>query len=84
MSSIGSNEQTVLLEHLYATGASTERELEVALGDVDQIGPDDIAEWATDAAEVGLVEQTAGSTAVRRWRITDAGRRAIGNNPDRS
>jgi hypothetical protein len=59
------------------------RQLEDAAGDVDQIDRRAVAEWAADAIARDLIEPTPGSDAVRRWNITDAGRRAIGNEPGR-
>lgn len=83
MTDIGLEEETALLEYLFEHGASTERTLEQALGDVRHIVEGDIADWAVDAEDRGLIEQVQGSTAVRRWQITDDGRRVIGNEPGR-
>jgi len=41
-----------------------------------------VAEWCQSAAERRLIEATAGSTAVERWNITDAGGRFISNDLD--
>lgn len=72
-----------LLKKLFEDGAMTERQLEVTAGDVDQIDRHVIAEWCAKAAERGLIETTLGGGPVRRWNITDAGRRVIGNEPGR-
>ncbi len=80
---LGGATEQLLLTKLFEDGAMTERQLEVAAGDVDQIDEQTIAEWCESAAERGLIEATVGSTSVRRWNITDAGRRAIGNEPGR-
>ena len=75
--------EVLLLTKLFEDGAMTERQLEVAAGDVDQIDAEAIAEWAESVAERGLIELMEGSPVVRRWKITDAGRRHIGNEPGR-
>ena len=73
------NQEHLLLKHLLGEGSRTEKQLEQALGDVDQIDSAAIAAWAENAAERGLIEPTLGSgSAVRRWNITDAGRVRIG------
>jgi hypothetical protein len=69
---------SALLRHLQRDGAQTERQLEGALGDVDQIGPGDISEWADWAAANGTIERTPGSKALPRWNITDNGQRVLG------
>jgi hypothetical protein len=58
-----------LLRHLESDGAQTARQLEVELGDVDQIGPEQVDEWLAWAINLGLVESTGGS----RYNITHAG-----------
>jgi hypothetical protein len=67
-----------LLRHLQQEGAQTERQLEECLGDIDQIGNAEIAEWAKWAEQNNIIESTTGSTAVRRWNITDKGQTYIG------
>lgn len=71
--------EVFLLTKLFEDGAMTEHQLATALEaagvDVDQIDAQAIAEWAESAAESGLIEPMEGSDAVRRWKITDAGRR---------
>lgn len=68
---------TELLRHLDHAGPQTERQLEVALGDVDQIGPQEIAEWATWAYSNGTIAPLTHGEAGRRWEITDKGRRVL-------
>jgi hypothetical protein len=80
---LGGGTERLLLMKLLEVGPMAERQFEVAVGDVDQIDEKAIAEWSQSAAERGLIEPTAGSPAVRRWQITDAGRRLIGDNPGR-
>lgn len=80
---MGPGTEVALLTKLFEDGAVTERQIEVAVGDEDQIEEQAVAAWAEDAAARGLIEPTAGSTGTRRWNITDAGRRLIGNNPGR-
>jgi hypothetical protein len=63
-----------LLRHLQAEGASNARGLEQALGDIDQIGPDQIEQWIVWANNEGLVEPTGGNY----WNITDKGQAAVG------
>jgi predicted transcriptional regulator len=67
----------MLLGRLFENGPMNERQLEAAAGDVDQLNAQAITEWAADAAERGLIEQTGGTY----WNITDAGRRRIGDDP---
>lgn len=64
----------VLLRHLQSEGAQTARQLELALGDVDQIGPEQIEEWIQWATESGLIEPTGGE----RCNITTRGQGIIG------
>jgi hypothetical protein len=45
-----------LLRHLQSEGAQTARQLEVAHGDIDQIGIEQIEEWLAWAIDTGLVE----------------------------
>lgn len=80
---LGGATEQLLLTNLFEDGPKTEQQLEAAAGDVDQIDEQAVAEWCESAAERGLIEATEGSTAVRRWNITDAGRRAIGDDPGR-
>lgn len=63
-----------LLRHLQKEGAQSEKQLEASLGDVDQIGPTEIADWVEWAQRDGLIESTGGG----RWNITDKGQRNIG------
>jgi len=63
-----------LLRHLQSAGAKTPRQLEVALGDVDQIGGEQIEEWLGWATDNGLVEPTGGG----RFNITKSGQQTIG------
>jgi hypothetical protein len=63
-----------LLRHLQREGAQTARQLEKALGDVDQIGPDQIEEWIPWATDSGLVEATGGG----RYNITARGQGIVG------
>jgi len=63
-----------LLRHLQSEGAQTPRQLEVALGDVDQIGIEQIDEWLRWAIQSGFVEPTGGG----RYNITDSGQGIIG------
>jgi hypothetical protein len=71
-------EKRLILEHLFSEGPSTDDALQRATGNVDQIGPNKIAEWAR---EEGLIEPVTESTGRRRWQITDAGHRWLGDNP---
>jgi hypothetical protein len=64
----------LLLRHLQAAGAQTARQLEVALGDVDQIGPEQIEEWSRWATDGGLIVPTGGG----RYNITARGQGIIG------
>jgi predicted transcriptional regulator len=64
----------LLLRHLQAADAQTARQLEVALGDVDQIGPEQIEEWIRWATDDGLIEPTGGG----RYNITARGQGIIG------
>jgi predicted transcriptional regulator len=66
-----------LLRHLQSEGAQTARQLEQALGDVDQIGPEQIEEWIRWAIDSGFVEATGGG----RYNITARGQGIIGS-PD--
>jgi hypothetical protein len=63
-----------LLRHLQGERAQTARQLEVALGDIDQIGIEQIEEWLAWAIDRGFVEPTGGG----RYNITDSGQRIIG------
>lgn len=63
-----------LLRHLQSGGAQTPRQLEVALGDIDQIGIEQIEEWLAWAIESGSVEPTGGG----RYNITQSGQGVIG------
>jgi hypothetical protein len=67
-----------LLRHLQSEGAQTARQLEVALGDIDQIGIEQIEEWLAWAIGTGFVEPTGGG----RYNITDSGQRIIGPPDD--
>ena len=64
----------LLLRHLQGAGAQTARQLEVALGDVDQIGPEQIEEWIRWATDSGIIEPTGGA----RYNITARGQGIIG------
>jgi hypothetical protein len=68
---------TELLRHLDTAGPRTERELEAALGDVDQIGQREVAEWATWACSNGTIARLAHGDRGHRWQITDKGRRVL-------
>jgi hypothetical protein len=57
---LGGATEQLLLMRLFEDGAMTERQLEVAAGDIDQIDEQTIAEWCASAAERGLIEATAG------------------------
>jgi DNA-binding MarR family transcriptional regulator len=77
------NEDNVLrylLEHGPSTAKTLEQE---ALGDVDQIDEAAVAAGCKHLVELGQVEPVEGSSTVRRWQITDAGRRRIGDDPGR-
>jgi hypothetical protein len=63
-----------LLRHLQSDGAQTPRQLEQALGDVDQIGSEQIDEWVKWATGSGLIEPTGGG----RYNITQRGQGNIG------
>jgi hypothetical protein len=63
-----------LLRHLQSEGAQTAGQLERALGDVDQIGPEQIEEWIRWATDSGFVEATGGG----RCNITARGQGIIG------
>ena len=63
-----------LLRHLQSEGAQTPRQLEQALGDVDQIGSEQIEEWVRWATNSGFIEPTGGG----RWNITTSGQGIIG------
>lgn len=63
-----------LLRHLQSEGAQTARQLEVALGDIDQIGIEQIEEWLAWAIDSGFVESTGGG----RYNIAQSGQRLIG------
>ena len=63
-----------LLRHLQGAGAQTPRQLEEALGDVDQIGPDQIEEWIRWAIDGEIIEPTGGG----RYNITGHGQGIIG------
>jgi hypothetical protein len=64
----------LLLRHLQSAGAQTPRQLEQALGDIDQIGPDQIDEWIRWASDSGIIEPTGGG----RVNITERGQGIIG------
>ena len=63
-----------LLRHLQSEGAQTARQHEAALGDIDQIGIEQIEEWLTWAIDSGFVEPTGGG----RHNITQSGQGIIG------
>ena len=64
----------LLLRHLQAAGAQTNRQLEIALGDVDQIGSEQIEDWIRWAIDNGIIEPTGGT----RYNITARGQGIIG------
>jgi len=59
-------------------GAQTPRQLEQALGDVDQIGREQIEEWLRWAVHHGTIEPTSGG----RYNITDRGQGVVGEPSD--
>lgn len=63
-----------LLRHLQSEGARTPRQLEQALGDVDQIGSEQIEEWVRWATDSGFIEPTGGG----RYKITARGQGIVG------
>jgi len=63
-----------LLRYLQSEGARTPRQLEQALGDVDQIGSEQIEEWVRWATDSGFIEPTGGG----RYNITARGQGIIG------
>jgi hypothetical protein len=64
----------LLLRHLQRDGAQTPRQLEQALGDVDQIGPEQIEDWIRWATDSGTIEPTGGE----RYNIAVRGQGIIG------
>jgi hypothetical protein len=68
---------TALLQHLESGGAQSGRQLELALGDIDQIGPPEIAEWTRWAEQNGTIIEVPHDGSGRRWAITDNGRRVL-------
>jgi hypothetical protein len=70
-----------LLTKLFEDTPMTEQQLsasvEAAGISIDR-PPNYIAQWCQSAAERGLIEPIA-----NRWSITDAGRKQIGNDPER-
>lgn len=69
-----------LLKKLFEDGPMTERQLDAAIQaagiGIDR-SPTYMAEWCVSAAERGLIKPTTGSTAVKRWNITDVAGSAI-------
>jgi hypothetical protein len=63
-----------LLRHLQSEGAQTPHQLEQALGDIDQIEPEQIEEWIRWATDSEFVEATGGG----RYNITARGQGIIG------
>lgn len=68
---------TALLSHVQREGAQTERQLEVALGDIDQIGRGEIAEWTHWAQQNRTIIEIPDAGSGRRWALTDTGRRVL-------
>lgn len=73
---------TALLSHLQRAGAQTDRQLEVALGDIDQIGPVEIAEWTQWAERNRTIIEIPDGGCGRRWALTDTGRRVLAPSAD--
>jgi hypothetical protein len=71
-------QERLLLAHLLAHGSLRAEQLTPVLAGSPPVSAETIAEWASDAADRGLIEAVEPGTRLHRWQISDRGRAALG------